>query len=129
MEKPPPFCPHDIAEWAGKDLLPSYFNADELAQDLAFHDDLLHFERRIRQLYFKVVHTRMLAGSEAYCGSLLFYHSSKAAAANGVPGSQLIAKRLAERFPGGSTPSSKLAEDMESPVDPAPLAEEDGSES
>ena len=79
-------------------------------------------DEECRRLYERIVHTRMLAGSEAYYGSLLFYHSSKSAAANGVPGSQLIAKRLAERFPGGSSQASNLEEDMENPVDPAPLA-------
>ena len=38
---------------------------DEAARQAMDNRDLLHFERMIRQLYFKVVHTRMLPGSEA----------------------------------------------------------------
>ena len=86
-----------------RDFLPGYFDPVELEKDLNLHNGLQKIEERVGQLYERIVHTRMLAGSEAYYGSLLFYHSSKSAAANGVPGSQLIAKRLSERFPGGSS--------------------------
>ena len=80
------------------DMVPDYFESTEMVKDLVLHDDLLALERRLKSLYYKVVHTRMLAGSEAFQAALAFYRMAKAAYGSGVPGSLAIVESLRDRF-------------------------------
>ena len=80
--------------------MPGYVNPLEIRKDYALYNQLRKVEMIVGQLYERIVHTRILAGSESYQGSLLFYRMAKQAAASGVPGAQIIVDMLSERFEG-----------------------------
>lgn len=53
----------------------------------------------------------MVAGSEAYAGALMFYHSVKGAARSNEPGAQAIYDDLKKRYPG-RTKKAKDSSDL-----------------
>jgi hypothetical protein len=65
-------------------------------------------EISLQQLLQGVDDTVMIAGSEAYNQSLVFYNAVKEAARQDIPGAKAIYDDLKTRFPG--RPSSKKAE-------------------
>ncbi len=100
--------------------MPGYVNPLEIRKDFALYNQLRKVEMALGQLYEQVVHTRILAGSESYQGSLLFYRMAKQAANSGVPGAQIIVDMLAERFESsrsGSEDSGEVLPDL--PDDPS----------
>ena len=103
--------------------LPGYVNPLEIRKDYALYNKLRKVEMIVGQFYEKIIHTRILAGSEAYQGSLMFYRMAKEAAASGVPGAQMVVDMLSERF---EYLRGENATVEESPLDenPAPLVEE-----
>ncbi len=107
--------------------MPGYVNPLEIRKDFALYNQLRKVEMIVGQLYERIVHTRILAGSESYQGSLLFYRMAKQAAASGVPGAQIIVEMLGERFEGQGpgTVTSTEDEDDSGPV-PTELLSEDG---
>lgn len=101
---------------ANQDYLPPYFDSNEMVRDLELHDKMLGVERLLAQLYEQVVHTRMLAGNEAYRQALLFYQLSKSAAASGVSGSQSVVDSLGERFEFSRKPQVEEDDMVEDPA-------------
>ena len=78
--------------------MPGYINPLEIRRDYALYNQLRKVEMIVGQFYERIIHTRILAGSEAFQGCLLFYRMAKEAAASGVPGAQVIVDMLSERF-------------------------------
>jgi hypothetical protein len=51
--------------------------------------------------------TKMIAGSEAYQATLVFYKSVKVAAAQDIPGAKVVYDELKTRFPGSKRRSGE----------------------
>ena len=82
---------------------PPYLDVDELHKDFDVVTALNPLKNVMEQLYDNTNATIMLAGSEAYMASLIYYHSVKHAAKIAVPGSEAIYDDLKVRFPGRKT--------------------------
>ncbi len=80
--------------------MPGYINPLEIRKDYALYHQLRKVEMIVGQLYERIQHTRILAGSESFQGCLVFYRMAKQAAQSGVPGAQTIVTMLKERFEG-----------------------------
>jgi hypothetical protein len=90
---------HEAAT-ANPTLVPSFL--DMAAFDVDFSDahGIWSLLLLTRQLYENVDDTMMVAGSEAYQSSLVFYNSVKVAAHHDVPGAKAIYEEMKKRFPG-----------------------------
>ncbi len=80
------------------DIFPAYVDGAEIKKDFILHtqlDELLHLSS---QLTNKLSDTQMLAGSEAYSGSLMIYKMAGAASKGGLPGADAAYKMLSVRF-------------------------------
>lgn len=97
--------------------MPGYINPLEIRRDYALYNQLRKVEMIVGQFYEQVIHTRILAGSEAYQGCLMFYRMAKEAAASGVPGAQVVVDMLKERFDSIRPENSTTAANNEE-VDP-----------
>ena len=88
-------------------LLPGYFSAGEMENDLLLFKQLDELALIAGQLSEKLDDTRMLVGSEAYVGSLTFYRLAEAASKAGIPGADAVYDLLSQRFAGqgGSGPA------------------------
>ena len=82
------------------ELRPSFTSQEDYDIDVADATGLLPVKDILSQLLSQVDDTTMLAGSEAYNHSLLFYNNTKMAAKNNVPGAKEIYDDLKARFPG-----------------------------
>ncbi len=112
---------------ANANLMPMYIDQTELEKDIVLFEQMSEVEQLLTRLLTKVSHTRVLAGSEAYTASLLFYRMAKAAAESGLPGAEAVSDRLARRFQGqgptGSSGSDESGTDApDGPSGPAPAA-------
>jgi len=92
-------------------ILPGYLDAEAIRRDYELFEQLTELELIVGQLQEKLVHTRMLAGSEAYEGSLVFYHSLKRAAKSGLPGVQTVLEELKPFFEGQRRGGQSAVED------------------
>jgi len=113
---------------ANANLMPMYIDQTELEKDIVLFEQMSEVEQLLTRLLTKVSHTRVLAGSEAYTASLLFYRMAKAAAESGLPGAEAVSDRLARRFQGqgptGSNGSDEPGTDApDGPSGPAPAAD------
>jgi hypothetical protein len=79
-------------------LVPSYLDVPEAKRDLKLSQDLSNILKQVSTLQRAVEDTMMVAASEAYDGSLIFYGSLKGASRVNVPGSQSILEDLQKRF-------------------------------
>jgi len=70
------------------------------ALDFFAVDDLLSLQRPLTQLLASLDDSILAAGSEAYAGALAYYQAVKGAARMKVPGAEVIADDLRQRFPG-----------------------------
>ncbi len=77
-----------------------YIDTESIRKDFELFQQLTDLELMVGQLQEKLSHTRMLAGSEAFQGSLVFYHSLKRAARSGLPGIQTVLDELKPHFDG-----------------------------
>lgn len=91
------------------EFMPAYIDVADLAQDFELHKQMWDIEGKLKLLLNAVTDTRILSGSEAFRKSLLYYKSTKSAAASGAPGAQDIADSLSEFFKRG--PYSKVEEE------------------
>ena len=91
---------HDFA-MQNPGLCPPYL--DMAAFDIDFTDahNLTTLNNITLQLHEFSDDTAMVAGSEAYQASLVFYNSVKVAAMQGVPGAKAVYEELRKRFPRG----------------------------
>lgn len=82
------------------EFIPAYMNAADLAIDFANSSGLGPVLRIAEQLSNNLNDTEMVAGSEAFVSSLMFYNNVKQADKNGVPDARSIHEDLQKRFPG-----------------------------
>lgn len=95
-------------------ILPAFLKPDDAEADLKMFDQLEQIYTRLTVITGRVESTRILAGSEAYTTALSFKRLADAAEMAGVPGANVIAARLRERFKGQG-PSSGPADTNPNP--------------
>ena len=81
------------------EFAPSFMDVSEFKKDYLAYADCLDIIKPLKQLLSKLEDTKTLCGSEGYTQSLLYYHSAKQAAKNGVANSKVIYDDLKKRFP------------------------------
>ncbi|MDR2906887.1 MAG: hypothetical protein LBU91_02720 [Bacteroidales bacterium] len=88
-------------ELAGQNpmLCPPYLDMNAFSIDFTDATQLLLLNNALRQLQQGTDDTSMLAGSEAYQAALMFYRSTKEAAARNVSGAKAVYEELKARFP------------------------------
>ena len=82
------------------EFCPSYVDVDELATDFSLADELKTVRDLCEQIFSNVDDTILLAGSEAYASSLMYYGSVKGAAKTGQANAKPIYDDLRQRFSG-----------------------------
>ncbi|MDR3303170.1 MAG: hypothetical protein LBS86_02020 [Treponema sp.] len=91
-------------------LVPPYLDIDGFGIDFANAHGLWTLLNSVQQVEQNINDTEMIAGSEAYQSALVFYKSTKVAAATDVPGAKAVFEELKSRFPGGKRKSSDSSE-------------------
>jgi hypothetical protein len=81
-------------------FVPAFMNAGDLAIDVENYQKLNPVLRMVQQIADQVSDTAMVAGSEAYIASLMYYGSVKSADKNKVADARAIYEDLSKRFPG-----------------------------
>ncbi len=89
------------------EFAPNFLDKVELKKDLSLAKALKPIWDAVSVLYSDIDDTMMLAGSEAYEGSLFYYHSVKYAAKKGNVAAKPIIEDLAKRFPGPKSRQKK----------------------
>ena len=79
---------------------PGYFNTADLGTDLTAVEVLSPINGLAQQIASDINDTMMLAGSEAYTMSLVYYNAVKNAAKTGQASAKPIYDDLSQRFPG-----------------------------
>jgi hypothetical protein len=82
-------------------LVPPFLDMAAFDVDFADAHNLWTVLLTSQQLHENLDDTAMVAGSEAYQMSLIFYNSVKMAARQDVPGAKAVYEELKKRFPGG----------------------------
>lgn len=82
------------------EFVPAYMNVLEFEKDATAVKNLNVMLNPIMQLEQGIDDTEMLAGSEAYTASLIYYNSVKQATKNNVPNAAAIYDDLSKRFDG-----------------------------
>lgn len=82
------------------EFCPSYLNGEELGADFTVVSELKPLFDLCEQLCSNVDDTMMLAGSEAYTASLMYYGNVKMAAKTGQANAKPIFEDLQQRFAG-----------------------------
>ena len=88
------------------ELVPGFLDVDELEADLGTYRNTAAIAARLEQLASLARDSAMVAGSEAYGASLVFYRAVRAAATSGAPSADVVAADLGQRFArssGGAT--------------------------
>lgn len=80
------------------EFIPAYMNTAEFLKDEAVVSSLDPLGNLATQLASDIKDTMMLAGSEAIVGALLYYGTTKEAAAKGIVTAQPIYEDLSQRF-------------------------------
>ncbi|MDR3350270.1 MAG: hypothetical protein LBN98_01315, partial [Prevotellaceae bacterium] len=88
-------------------LRPSYLDMPAFEADVSDATGLRTVHIAAKQLSDDIDDTVMVAGSEAYQASLVFYNAIKAAAAQDVPGAKEVYEDLKARFPGVKRKNAK----------------------
>ncbi|UPT71098.1 MAG: hypothetical protein M0D53_01380 [Flavobacterium sp. JAD_PAG50586_2] len=96
-----------VANNAG--ILPAYISASGMQNDYQLFVQLDELLGLMRQLVEKTEDTQMLAGSEAFVGSLSSYKLFGAAADAGVVGADAIVDLLRQRFLSSGLPGEQSA--------------------
>lgn len=81
------------------EFAPGYQNVADLSIDYTDSRNLISILTATTQLMNGIDDTKMLAGSEAYASSLLYYGSVQRAVDMNVPGAKAIYEELRARFP------------------------------
>lgn len=92
-------------------LTPNFLDLAEAQKDYKLSSDLYVIEQKLLTSLRAVEDVTMVAGSEAYAGALMFYHSVKGAARSNEPGAQAIYDDLKKRYPG-RTKKAKDSSDL-----------------
>lgn len=82
------------------EFVPPYMNVEDLGIDFGNAMQLDTVFKLAEQLCENLNDTEMVAGSEAYHSSLMYYNTVKQADRNGVASSRSIYEDLKKRFPG-----------------------------
>ena len=80
-------------------FVPPFLNMQDFGVDFSDAHSLEPLLVAVEQVRSEIDDTKMLAGSEAYHASLVFYNSVKVAAAQNVPGAKSVYEALRVRFP------------------------------
>jgi hypothetical protein len=88
---------YDLAE-ANPALVPPYLNMEAFAIDKSDALGLRVLHNSTRQLEEYIADTEMLAGSEAYHASLIFYNYVKGLATQDIPGAKAVYEELKTFF-------------------------------
>jgi hypothetical protein len=80
-------------------LVPPYLNMKEFDTDFEDAHNLWSLLLVSQQIHQNIDDTTMVAGSEAYQSSLVFYNSVKMAARQDIAGAKAIYEELKKRFP------------------------------
>jgi hypothetical protein len=91
---------HDFAA-ENPELVPPFLDMKQFDIDFADAHGLWTIRNDARQVYEMIDDTTMVAGSEAYYAALVYYNSSKVAAAQDIPGAKAVYDELRRRFPKG----------------------------
>jgi hypothetical protein len=89
---------HELA-LSNPEFVPPYLNMSDFTVDFSDAHNIEPVLIAVEQLRSGVDDTQMLAGSEAYHASLVYYNSVKEAASQNVPGAKAIYDVLRIRFP------------------------------
>lgn len=93
------------------EMVPAFLEATELDKDFTTVSSLNPVLNIISQLQNNLDDTLLLAGSEAFSASLMFYGNSQLAAKNGMPNAKTIVEDLKARFPGRSKAKQSPAQE------------------
>jgi hypothetical protein len=80
------------------ELFPSYLKYEEFRKDFYLFRNLKALQDLLKPLYEKINDTLIAVGSETFSAARDFYYAVKRAAESGVPGCDVIARDLGERF-------------------------------
>jgi hypothetical protein len=81
-------------------FVPSFLNVEDLKIDFNNNAAIAPVLKLAEQLYYNLNDTGMVAGSEAFKGSLMYYNNVKQADKNGISNARSIYEDLQKRFPG-----------------------------
>ena len=95
------------------ELVPSYIDVNEMEKDLITTEQMRDISLRLEKLSNLVGDTYVLAGSELYDSSLIFYHSVKGGVRANIPGAEEAYEDLSVRFPGRPSKASEEEEPAE----------------
>jgi hypothetical protein len=82
-------------------LVPNFVDVAEARKDYILARDLNSIYQQMVTVLRSIEDTMMIAGSEAYDASLIFYSAVKGATKSNAPGAQAIYTDLKQRFPKG----------------------------
>jgi hypothetical protein len=80
------------------EFTPAFVDINELRKDYAVVAQLQDANNKLEQIFNQVNDTLLLAGSEAYSASLMYYANVKLAAKSGQPNAKSIFEDLKQRF-------------------------------
>lgn len=103
-------------------LLPAFTSYDFLKRSFNLALALRSIEELLGPLAEKVNDTLFAVGAQAYAGTRAFYSNVKVASQNGVPGSDVIAQDLGERFKMTRKPKTDQPVDPVTTVTPPPIS-------
>lgn len=95
------------------ELVPSYVDVNEMEKDLITTEQMRDISLRLEKLSNLVGDTFILAGSELYDSSLIFYHSVKGGVRANIPGAEEAYTDLSVRFPGRPSRATEEQEPAE----------------
>lgn len=81
-------------------FVPGYLTVADLTIDFQNMTGLDPLLKLAEQLFNNLSDTEMVAGSEAYVSSLMYYNNVKQGDKNGIPAARSIYEDLQKRFPG-----------------------------
>jgi hypothetical protein len=81
-------------------FVPAYLTVADLTIDFQNMTGLDPLLKLAEQLFNNLSDTEMVAGSEAYVSSLMYYNNVKQGDKNGIPAARSIYEDLQKRFPG-----------------------------
>ena len=103
-------------EYAEKNpqVVPNYLDMDEFRRDMDVTKKLFNLQKHLLPVLSRVTDTLMLAGSDSYTCSRMFYHQAKTAANANQPGTGAIVKELGKLYQR-SKPQTTKTEDETQP--------------
>jgi hypothetical protein len=110
-------CINEMKVPTSQNFVPVFLKPTDVEVDLAVFDQCEALAARLASLAGRVDSTRLLGGSEAFVSALTFKKLADAAESAGVPGANVTARKLRERFKGQSTGGNGV-DPTEEPTEP-----------